>query len=360
MLPMFRITFFLFFCLVASFNLGAQTVKNQTADITQNKYLNEEVTIVSTDGTKLYGTYTKPKDVSPIAHILLLSGSGAQDRNSEILGHKPFLLLADRFTKAGYAVLRVDDRGAGKSEGDYNSSRLEGLQHDATASIDFMKKTNGDQNIKICLIGHSMGGILGPKIAQERNDINSVIMLAGPTMRGDQLMLLQKELIETKMGFPEQVVKMAADNFRKLYATLLQPHIDIEEASTALSKTSKEVFPMMNEAQISMIVKQLTTPWLYDMIRLDPKDYLTKLTTPTLLLFGEKDLQVPAKENEALAKKYLAEAGNVHFTSHIFDNLNHLFQNCDTGLPTEYATIEETFAEEVIDLMIKWLKKANR
>jgi pimeloyl-ACP methyl ester carboxylesterase len=292
----------------------------------------------------------------PKAHIVLISGSGAQDRNSDLLGHKSFLLLSDKFTKAGFAVLRVDDRGAGKSGGNYNQSRLTDFQHDTEAAIEFIVKENKGKP-KIFLIGHSLGGIIGPKIAQERSDVHAVIALAGPTMRGDQLMLLQKELIEVKMGYPEQMVKPGIENFKKLYATLLQPLADMETAKKDLATTAKEIFPMLPENQLNMIVGQLTTPWLYDMIRLDPQDYLTKLTKPTLFIFGEKDLQVPPKENEALAKTYLTQAGNKHFETKIFPNLNHLFQNCDSGLPTEYGTIEETMAEEVIEQMLKWMEK---
>jgi uncharacterized protein len=346
------------FFLTCSLSVFSQSKRPQTDSITTKEYLSDTVAFTSSDGTRLSGTYTKPKGISPKAHIVLISGSGAQDRNSDLLGHKSFLLLSDRFTKAGFAVLRVDDRGAGKSGGIYNQSRLTYFQHDTEAAIDFIKKENKN-NPKIILIGHSLGGIIGPKIAQERSDVHAVIALAGPTMRGDQLMLLQKELIEIKMGYPEQMVKPGIENFKKLYVTLLQPHADIETAKKDLATTAKEIFPMLPENQLNMIVGQLTTPWLYDMIRLDPQNYLTKLTKPTLFIFGEKDLQVPPKENEALAKTYLTQADNKHFETKIFPNLNHLFQNCDSGLPTEYGTIEETMAEEVIEQMLKWMEKVK-
>jgi pimeloyl-ACP methyl ester carboxylesterase len=347
--------FFLSFTLFAF----SQSKRPQTDSITTKEYLSETVALTSSDATRLSGTYTKPKGITTKAHIVLISGSGAQDRNSDLLGHKSFLLLSDRFTKAGFAVLRVDDRGAGKSGGNYNQSRLTDFLHDTEAAIDFIKKENKG-NPKICLIGHSLGGIIGPKIAQERSDVHSVIALAGSTMRGDQLMLLQKELIEIKMGYPEQMVKPGIENFKKLYATLLQPHVDMEITKKDLATTAKEIFPMLPENQLNMIVGQLTSPWLYEMIRLDPKDYLTKLTKPTLFIFGEKDLQVPPKEIEALAKTYLSQAGNKHFETKIFPNLNHLFQNCASGLPTEYGTIEETFSEEVIGMMIGWINKVSK
>lgn len=345
------------FYLIIVFQALGQQKRPQTDLIDINKYHSEEVIIESFDKLKLYGTLSYPKDGLIKATVLLISGSGAQDRNSELLGHKPFLLIADKLNENGYAVLRMDDRGIGKSGGNHNSSHLNHFEQDIMESIHYLKRHPVLEEKAVVLLGHSMGGILGPMIAQKSDFADAVVCLAGPVMRGDKLMLLQKEKIERKMGFPENVVKMANDNFSKIYDTILRPHANLSEARDSLTKRVKETFKMMTEPQVNQLVMQFTTPWLYDMIRLDPKEYMTKLQKPVLMIYGGKDLQVPAKENEELAITYFTEAENMNFEIYTFDNHNHLFQNCETGLPSEYEIIEETMDESVINRIIEWLNR---
>ena len=347
-------TFLLLFVSSTS-KVSGQTKRPQTDNIDLSIYRNEDVNLISFDKVKLSGRLTMPKDANIKASVLLISGSGPQDRNSELLGHKPFLLITEKLVSNGYAVLSMDDRGVGKSEGSHNSSHLDQFEKDAIEAIHFLKSHGTLEEKPVVILGHSMGGILGPMIAQKSELVDAVICLAGPVLRGDQLMLLQKAKIESKMGFPDNIVKIANENFAKLYASLLEPHKNISEARDSLSKKAKEVFKIMPENQVNQIVMQLTTPWLYDMIRLDPKTYHTKLQKPTLMIFGGKDLQVPAKENEELAITYFTEAENMHFEIYTFDNLNHLLQNCDTGLPTEYQNIEETMDLGVLQRIIEWL-----
>src|SRR5690606_2784215 len=189
-------------CFIA-ITLSATAQKPQDPTDT-SVYTSEEVTFENeSDNPTLTGTLTIPKNKTGFPTVILISGSGPQDRNSELLGHKPFLVLADDLTKKGIAVLRVDDSGTGGSEGIANDTGFDGFNRDTKAAIRFLKSRVEITSTKIGLLGHSLGGITAPMIAAETDDVAFVVMLAGPGISGDELMLLQKEKYERKMGVPE-------------------------------------------------------------------------------------------------------------------------------------------------------------
>ncbi len=309
------------------------------------------------DSVLLAGTLTFPKTGSGFPAVILLSGSGPQDRNSEIFEHKSFLLIADYFTKNGIAVLRVDDRGTAESEGDHNQTGIKGFVSDAKSALEYLKTRKEIDKTKIGLVGHSLGGIIAPIVAMESKDVAYVILLAAPGMRGDKLILLQKELIERKMGAPELAITEGQEKMKGAYNIILEFEGDNEELKNSLKKYFSEVFgPMLPENQLNAISTQMSYPWFVDFIRYDPQTVLSKIGIPVLALGGSKDVQVPAEENLKSIEKILKDSGNNEVTVMEFENLNHLFQNSETGLPAEYFTIEQTFSPDVLKLMVSWIK----
>lgn len=312
------------------------------------------------DNIQLAGTLTYPKSGGPFPALILISGSGAQDRNSELLGHKPFWVMADYFTKKGIAVLRVDDRGTGQTEGNYNQTGLDGFVRDTESAIAFLKGHSKIDSKNIGLLGHSLGGTIAPVIASRDKDISYIILLAGPVMRGDKLMLKQKALIETQMGVAESQVTAGQSQMTGAYEIMFAKKDDPEELKTELKAYFKEIYgEVVPESQLNSIAEQLTIPWLADFIRHDPAPYLEKLNCPVLALYAEKDLQVPPKENLAVIETYLLPH-NSNVETHVMNGMNHLFQNCETGLPQEYAAIEESISPEVLALLSGWITKQNK
>lgn len=351
-----KITFYFSFLLLFSTSLMAQTNRPQEPK-PPFSYLSEEVVFENTtDGISLAGTLTMPKKGDQFPVVVLISGSGPQDRNSELLGHKSFLVMADYLTKKGIAVLRVDDRETGRSGGIYNETGIDGFKRDTEFAVAYLKGRKEIDTTKIGLIGHSLGGIIAPMIASESADISFIIMLAGPGLRGDQLMLLQKELIERKMGMPDAVVADGQKNIGGAYNIILNSGLMGDSLTSALKtyfiKTFGEALP---ESQVNAISQSFAMPWFSDLIKHNPKTSLSKVTCPVLALNGSNDLQVPAKENLEAIKTALANNKQVETME--LPNLNHLFQASETGLPTEYATIEETFSPKVLKTMAKWIRK---
>jgi len=319
-------------------------------------YIVEEVSFRNEiDDIKLAGTLTYPKTGSAFPAVILISGSGPQDRNSELLGHKPFLVMADYFTTKGIAVLRVDDRGTGETEGNYNKTRLNGFVRDTKAALDFLRKHEKINDSNIGLLGHSLGGTIAPIIACNDRYISYIIMLAGPTMRGDKLMLRQKELIETKVGASKEQVAQGQANIKGAYEIILDKEVAPDELQSQLKAYFKDTFgEMLPDSQIDTFTKQLTIPWLTDFIRHDPAPFLEQVNCPVFALYAEKDLQVPPKENLEVIETKL-KSHNTNVVTKIMPGMNHLFQSCETGLPQEYATIEETFSPEVLGLISNWI-----
>lgn len=313
------------------------------------------------DNIQLAGTFTFPKSGDDFPSVILISGSGAQDRNSELLGHKSFLVIADYLTKNGIAVLRVDDRGAGVSEGEYNETGLDGFVQDTKSALEYLLSRNEIDKSKIGLIGHSLGGVIAPIIASESEDISFIIMLAGSGIRGDSLMLLQKEYIERKMSLPESGIAEGQKNIKGAYDIILNGQGSKAEMQASLKAHFSKVFgAALPAVQLEMISDQLTYPWLVDLIRFDPEESLSKIRCPVLALNGSNDLQVVPKENLGAIRRILEENGNNDAEIFELEGLNHLFQESTTGLLQEYGVIEQTFSPKVLEILSEWILRKTK
>ena len=326
-------------------------------------YKTEEVKFINNKaGNTLAGTLTLPDKAGPFTAVILVTGSGPQNRNEELLGHKPFLVLADYLTRKGIAVLRYDDRGIGESTGDFTKATSEDFADDALAAVEFLKARK-DIN-KIGVAGHSEGGIIAPMVATQSDDVDFIVLIAGTGIRGDSILMLQTELILRASGTEEKLIKRDLNFFRKGYNELLSDKDDeqlkqaliaiINEAYESLSEAEKlEVGnkEMMVESQLGMLL----SPWFRYFVKYDPYPTLTKVKCPVLAINGEKDLQVPPKENLSAIEKALKEGGNKNYKIVEMPGLNHLFQKSETGSPTEYGNIEETFSTDAMKVISDWI-----
>ncbi|MFQ3181682.1 MAG: pimeloyl-ACP methyl ester carboxylesterase [Polaribacter sp.] len=320
-------------------------------------YYSEDITFENKKaGIRLAGTLTLPKKEGVFPAVILISGSGPQNRDEELLGHKPFLVLSDFLTKNGIAVLRFDDRGTGKSSGDFKEATTFDFAKDVEYAIEYLQKRKEINKDKIGLIGHSEGGIIAPIIASENEDIDFIVLMAGSALRGDKLLLLQKYKIETQLGINRQLVENNQQIFAGAYEIILNQSIENELVSDTLSKyfTSKygQALP---EKQKTALINQLSSPWMLNFIRLDPVVYLSKVNCPVLAINGSKDIQVPPKENLTAIKNASIKGGNINVTVKELPNLNHLFQECITGSPNEYAEIEQTIAPIALKEILNWI-----
>jgi pimeloyl-ACP methyl ester carboxylesterase len=258
----------------------------------------EEVTFSNEqDGVELAGTLTLPRGDGVFPAVVLISGSGPQNRDEELFEHKPFWVLADFLTRNGIAVLRFDDRGVGASTGDFAKATTFDFARDVEAAVDFLKTRKGVNPKEIGLIGHSEGGVIAPMVASERADIGFIVLMAGSALRGDQLLLLQKATIEAQMGVPPQMIEYNQQIMGGAYEIVLNEQLDQELIADSLSGYFQEKYGvMLPEEQRMALVDQLSSPWMINFVRLDPAVYLSEVQCPILALNGSKDLQVPSKE----------------------------------------------------------------
>ena len=315
-------------------------------------------------GIRLTGTLSLPNKEGNFPAVILISGSGPQNRDEEILGHKPFLVLADYLTKKGIAVLRYDDRGVGASTGDFKTATTFDFADDAAAALAYLQTRKEINQRKLGLLGHSEGGIIAPLLASRSKDVDFVIMLAGTALRGDRLLLLQQELIAKAMGVPETEIATSKEVNSSLFAILLnneKEELAKEKARTYLkdfmSKNASLQKPagMSDEAFINTQLAQLFNPWMLNFLKYDPAPALKKVKCPVLALNGDKDLQVPADANLAVIEQQLKAAGNKKGSIKKYPGLNHLFQEATTGSPSEYGSIEQTIAPVVLQDIAEWI-----
>ena len=320
-------------------------------------YRSEEVIFENKKaGITLAGTLTMPATGSNFPVVVLITGSGKQNRDEELMGHKPFLVISDYLTRNGIAVLRYDDRGMAPSTGDFASATSADFAEDAASAVEYLKTRKEINRKKIGLIGHSEGGLIAPMIASTSKDVNFIVLLAGVGIKGDELMLLQKKRIEEKMGYNPMQVESSQQFMKGAYQIITQATANDETLRDSLyhyfETTSKGT---LTKEQLTSLTAQLTTPWFIAFLRSDPSIYLRKVKCPVLALNGSKDLQVPAKENLTAIQASIESGGNKHVTTLELDNLNHLFQECSTGLPTEYATIEQTCSPKMLEAVKDWI-----
>jgi uncharacterized protein len=329
----------------------------------------EEVTFANTDaGIELAGTLTFPDKEGRYPAAILITGSGKQNRDEELLGHKPFLLLADYLTRQGFAVLRYDDRGVGKSKGDFSTATTFDFAKDATSALNYLKTRTEIDTTKIGFIGHSEGGLIAPIVAAGRKDVAFVILMAGPGIPGEQILLLQSARIAKSEGADEKVIRSNEKISKEMY-TVLKKNSDNAKAGQKLKSIFADFnklnagdtsYQPMKESDMDAQVKTLTSPWFRCFLTLDPEDYLLKVTCPLLAINGSLDLQVPPKENLEAIEKALIFGGNSSYMIQELPGLNHLFQTATTGSPSEYAKIEETMAPAAYELIGIWMGKNVR
>lgn len=333
-------------------------------------YYAEEVTFLNAnENITLSGTLTLPQKEGIFPVVVLITGSGPQNRDEEIAGHKPFLVISDYLTKNGIGVLRYDDRGVGQSEGFFKTANSADFASDVESAIAYLK-TRADINTqKIGLVGHSEGGLIAPMVASKSEDVNFIVLLAGPGMRGDQLLLLQQELIAKASGISESDIKSSLEINAKIFELVLKSEdnlklhsdlLDLMDEALTNDPSAKIPEGMTKSDFISLQINQVYNPWMQYFLKFDPIPNLQKVKCPVLAINGEKDLQVPPKQNLAAIKNALAKGGNKKVTIIEFPDLNHLFQMCKTGSPMEYASIEQTFSPLVLEEITEWIKAQTK
>lgn len=330
-------------------------------------YISEEVTFLNVrDSIYLAGTLTMPSSGQGFPVVVLISGSGPQNRDEELLGHKPFLVLADHLTKNGIAVLRYDDRGVGKSKGNFGKATSADFATDVSAAVQYLKTRKEIDGKKIGLIGHSEGGMIAPMVAADTKDIGFIVLLAGTGVPGKDIIILQQQLIAKAEGvvsekdlaetaaFTEEIAKIVTSG--KDEKTVSIEFIDFLKSTwQKLPDSSKKIYG--TEAVFLMQSAQMNTPWMRFFMAYDPATVLEKIRIPVLALNGSKDLQVWPAQNLPAIEKALKKAGNKKYTVKELPGLNHLFQECITGAPSEYEKIEMTIAPGVLDEINRWIKE---
>jgi pimeloyl-ACP methyl ester carboxylesterase len=306
-------------------------------------YRSEDVTYANAAASvTLAGTLTTPNGEGPFPAVILITGSGPQDRDETLFEHKPFLVIADDLTKQGIAVLRVDDRGVGGSTGSTTTSTSKDLAGDVLAGIAFLKGRKEIDPARIGLIGHSEGGLIAPIVATQSKDVAFVVMLAGPGLPGIDILLLQGGLLARAAGALEDQIAQGQAVNKRLYTALASAKDD-KDAETKVRAILED--PASNPgasrkpADDDAIVAQIVNPWFRYFVKYDPRPTLKKMMCPVLALAGEKDMQVPPEQDLAAIKK-----ANPRIVTKELPGLNHLFQTAKTGAPMEYAAIEETFS----------------
>ena len=331
-------------------------------------YKVEEITFENTkDSITLAGTLTLPKEGSEFPSVILISGSGPQDRDEEIFDHRPFKVIADVLTKKGIAVLRFDDRGVGGSSGKFSEATTADFATDVMFAVDYLLSRDDIDASKIGLIGHSEGGLIAPMVASQTKDVSFIVLMAGPGIPSDELLILQSARAAQLNGVDEGFIKLNSGIQKGLYDIVKQnndkeltENLLKDKLRSSLSEIPAEYKPTSEsevESLINSEVKKLCSPWLNYFIKMDPKSYLEKVSCPVLAINGTLDSQVLPKENLSGIEKSLRKSGNKNFEIIELPGLNHLFQEAETGAFAEYSKIEQTLSPLFIDSLTGWILK---
>ncbi|WP_462248874.1 alpha/beta hydrolase family protein [Ekhidna sp.] len=322
-------------------------------------YLSENVSFHNSEaGITLSGTLTLPVNEESFPVAILISGSSPHNRNEEIAGHKPFLVIADHLTRNGIGVLRYDDRGVGQSEGEYEIAGYADRASDVKSAVAFLKTYKRINPNKIGLIGHSEGGLIAPLVASNSTDISFIIMLAAPALPGSDIMLLQTEFSNKAQGLSDAKTQVELAFLKTIFDDVSQS-TDLKKTKSSLSeklKANKEALPEdISADNLDGILETFTAPWFQKIITYDPRTTLMEVKCPVLALNGSKDLQIPFEANLSAIEKALKDGGNSNATVKKLEGLNHLFQEAQTGMADEFATIDQTFSPLALKEMTTWV-----
>lgn len=312
----------------------------------------------------LAGTLSLPRTPGPHPVVLLITGSGPQDRDEFVMGHRPFFVLADHLVRAGIAVLRVDDRGIGKSTGSFQNATTVHFADDALAGVEFLKTRPEIDAKRIGLLGHSEGGVVAPMVAVKSADVAFVVLMAGTGVKADELLVLQAQVIMRARGASEAMIAANNEAQRKMFA-IVQEDPDSASAAVKLRAVGDEltakfaaidsVMAETSAPQIKGSIAMVNSSWFRQFLAIDPAAALRKVKVPVLAITGSLDLQVDAKQNLPAIEKALRDGGNPDVTVKELPGLNHLFQTATTGSPAEYATIEETMSPVAMTTISEWI-----
>lgn len=321
-------------------------------------YRVEEVTFTNKkEGNTLAGTLTIPEGDGPFPALVLVSGSGQQNRDEELMNHRPFWVIADYLSRRGVAVLRYDDRGMGGSTGEVLNANSLDFSYDAEAAFDFLRNRKEINASRVGILGHSEGGIINFMVAERRPEVAFLVSLAGPAVNGIEVLKEQQAAILRAQGMTEEMVQFSGNANAQMF-DIIEASNDRVEADTLLRQLLKGWG--YNEELTEQTVGQMASPWMYYFLKYDPTDAIVKTNCPALLLNGSKDLQVLASQNLPAYEKIIAEHGKTNLTLREMPDLNHLFQHCETGSPTEYVEIEETISPEVLETIVEFVKGIGR
>lgn len=327
-------------------------------------YIEEDVKYdnKSAPGVTLAGTLTLPRSKGPFPAVVLITGSGPQDRDETLLGHKPFLVLSDYLTRRGIAVLRVDDRGTAKSTGNFQTATTADFATDVMASVDYLRSRSEIDHKQIGLIGHSEGGVIAPMVASKDPDIAFIVMMAGTGLTGEQIIILQGALIARANGAPENKIEESQKVQKQLFAVAMSSADRTtaeKQINEIIAKQEESLSPEEKKAAEGGAAKaqvaQLLSPWFRYFLSYDPVPALEKVKCPVLALNGAKDLQVPPHQDLPAIEQALEKGGNTDHQIVELPNLNHLFQTCETGSPAEYAKIRETISPMALETIGNWI-----
>ena len=335
-------------------------------------YLAEDVSYPNPDGGHtMAGTFTRPAEGGPFPAVILVSGSGPQDRNEALMGHRPFLVLADHLTRRGIAVLRYDDRGVGRSTGNFGAATTRDFASDALAAVAYLKTRGDVAPDAIGIAGHSEGGLVAPIAAVDSDDVNFIVLMAGPGVNGERILYAQAALFLRIGGVSEEAIAENRARQETIFE-VLKSEPDLGPAGEAIEAIVRAGFETASEEELAQAgvtdsasletavaaqVQQVNSRWFRYFLTYEPAETIEQVTVPVLAINGEKDLQVPYEENLREIEAALQRGGNTRYEIHAFPDLNHLFQHSETGHPNEYQAIEETWSVEVMEVIAGWILK---
>jgi pimeloyl-ACP methyl ester carboxylesterase len=328
-------------------------------------YVSKDISFPGPAGVTLAGTLTLPWGNGPFCCVVLISGTGPLDRNQSMMGHQPFWVLADYLARRGIAVLRYDKRGIGKSIGMFRDATTADFATDAQAAVKYLQTVSAIDPQRIGLLGHSEGGLIASIIAAKDSKISFIVFLAGPGLRGDQIILRQSTLIGQAQGIsPEDLAKLLDTNTQIIGVLTSENDLAVArpKVEQLLQDGLKSISPKLiaklggsTQAIVQTRTASFCTPWMQFFLRSDPGRSLCSVHCPVLALNGSKDLQIPADENLSAITADLKVAGNNDVTIKKLEGLNHLFQTCQTGSPSEYGQIEQTISPEALGMIGDWI-----